>query len=169
MRQLNYLVLCITDSVLQLKNLERNISKLPMKNMTDMMILNQTIEMVENNIQWINRSLETVKVWVNSYVHPTRSPETSTLPTDAVDANGDTDATNSNGDTDNENANGDTDAASANGDTDAANNNENTDDENSERLSDFERDSSSRGSCLAGDVNIIIILISFLCFQLKKT
>ena len=127
--------------------------------MTDMMILNQTIEMVENNIQWINRSLETVKVWVNSYVHPTRSPETSTLPTDAVDANGDTDATN---------ANGDTDAASANGDTDAANNNENTDDENSERLSDFERDSSSRGSCLAGDVNIIIILISFLCFQLKK-
>ena len=150
MRQLNYLVLCITDSVLQLKNLERNISKLPMKNMTDMMILNQTIEMVENNIQWINRSLETVKVWVNSYVHPTRSPETSTLPTDAVDANGDTDAAN------------------ANGDTDAANNNEDTDDENSERLSDFERDSSSRGSCLAGDVNIII-LIFFLCFQLKKT
>ena len=130
-----------------------------MKNMTDMMILNQTIEMVENNIQWINRSLETVKVWVNSYVHPTRSPETSTLPTDAVDANGDTDATN---------ANGDTDAANANGDTDAANNNEDTDDENSERLSDFERDSSSRGSCLAGDVNIII-LIFFLCFQLKKT
>ena len=150
MRQLNYLVLCITDSVLQLKNLERNISKLPMKNMTDMMILNQTIEMVENNIQWINRSLETVKVWVNSYVHPTRSPETSTLPTDAVDANGDTDAAN------------------ANGDTDAANNNEDTDAENSERLSDFERDSSSRGSCLAGDVNIII-LIFFLCFQLKKT
>ena len=130
-----------------------------MKNMTDMMILNQTIEMVENNIQWINRSLETVKVWVNSYVHPTRSPDTSTLPTDAVDANGDTDATN---------ANGDTDAASANGDTDAANNNENTDDENSERISDFERDSSSRGSCLAGDVNIII-LIFFLCLQLKKT
>ena len=130
-----------------------------MKNMTDMMILNQTIEMVENNIQWINRSLETVKVWVNSYVHPTRSPDTSTLPTDAVDANGDTDATN---------ANGDTDAANANGDTDAANNNENTDDENSERISDFERDSSSRGSCLAGDVNIII-LIFFLCFQLKKT
>ena len=134
-----------------------------MKNMTDMMILNQTIEMVENNIQWINRSLETVKVWVNSYVHPTRSPETSTLPTGlslvVEDANGDTDAAN---------ANGDTDAASANGDTDAANNNENTDDENSERLSDFERDSSSRGSCLAGDVNIII-LIFFLCFQLKKT
>ena len=133
-----------------------------MKNMTDMMILNQTIEMVENNIQWINRSLETVKVWVNSYVHPTRSPETSTLPTGlslvVEDANGDTDAAN---------ANGDTDAASANGDTDAANNNENTDDENSERLSDFERDSSSRGSCLAGDVNIII-LIFFLCFQLKK-
>ena len=139
-----------------------------MKNMTDMMILNQTIEMVENNIQWINRSLETVKVWVNSYVHPTRSPETSTLPTDSVDANGDTDATNANGNTDNENANGDTDAASANGDTDAANNNENTDDENSERLSDFERDSKSRGSCLAGDVNIII-LIFFLGFQLKKT
>ena len=143
-----------------------------MKNMTDMMILNQTIEMVENNIQWINRSLETVKVWVNSYVHPTRSPETSTLPTGlslvVEDANGDADATNANGDTDNENANGDTDAASANGDTDAANNNENTDDENSERLSDFERDSSSRGSCLAGDVNIII-LIFFLCFQLKKT
>ena len=158
MRQLNYLVLCITDSVLQLKNLERNISKLPMKNMTDMMILNQTIEMVENNIQWINRSLETVKVWVNSYVHPTRSPETSTFPMEIpLDANGDTDAAN---------ANGDTDAASANGDTDAANNNENTDDENSERLSDFERDSSSRGSCLAGDVNIII-LIFFLCFQLK--
>ena len=151
-----------------------------MKNMTDMMILNQTIEMVENNIQWINRSLETVKLWVNSYVHPTRSPETSTLPTGlslvVEDANGDADATNANGDTDNENANGDTDAAnangdtdaaSANGDTDAANNNENTDDENSERLSDFERDSSSRGSCLAGDV-IIIILIFFLCFQLKK-
>ena len=140
--------------------------------MTDMMILNQTIEMVENNIQWINRSLETVKVWVNSYVHPTRSPETSTLPTGlslvVEDANGDADATNANGDTDNENANGDTDAASANGDTDADNNNENTDDENSERLSDFERDSSSRGSCLAGDVNIII-LIFFLCFQLKKT
>ena len=152
-----------------------------MKNMTDMMILNQTIEMVENNIQWINRSLETVKVWVNSYVHPTRSPETSTLPTglslvvedangdtDAASANGDTDAANANGDTDAASANGDTDAASANGDTDAANNNENTDDENSERLSDFERDSSSRGSCLAGDVNIII-LIFFLCFQLKKT
>ena len=124
-----------------------------MKNMTDMMILNQTIEMVENNIQWINRSLETVKVWVNSYVHPTRSPETSTLPTGLSLVV--------------EDANGDTDAASANGDTDAANNNENTDDENSERLSDFERDSSSRGSCLAGDVNIII-LIFFLCFQLKK-
>ena len=143
-----------------------------MKNMTDMMILNQTIEMVENNIQWINRSLETVKVWVNSYVHPTRSPETSTLPTGlslvVEDANGDADATNANGDTDNENANGDTDAASANGDTDAANNNENTDDENSERLSDFERDSSSRGSCLDGDVNIII-LIFFFCFQLKET
>ena len=142
-----------------------------MKNMTDMMILNQTIEMVENNIQWINRSLETVKVWVNSYVHPTRSPETSTLPTGlslvVEDANGDTDAASANGDTDAANANGDTDAASANGDTDAANNNENTDDENSERLSDFERDSSSRGSCLAGDVNIII-LIFFLCFQLKK-
>ena len=140
--------------------------------MTDMMILNQTIEMVENNIQWINRSLETVKVWVNSYVHPTRSPETSTLPTGlslvVEDANGDTDAANANGDTDAASANGDTDAASANGDTDAANNNENTDDENSERLSDFERDSSSRGSCLAGDVNIII-LIFFLCFQLKKT
>ena len=153
--------MCITDSLLQLKNLERNISKLPMKNMTDMMILNQTIEMVENNIQWINRSLETVKVLVKSYVHPTRSPETSTLPTGlslvVEDANGDTDAAS---------ANGDTDAASANGDTDAANNNENTDDENSERLSDFERDSSSRGSCLAGDVNIII-LIFFLCFQLK--
>ena len=133
-----------------------------MKNMTDMMILNQTIEMVENNIQWINRSLETVKVWVNSYVHPTRSPETSTLPTGlslvVEDANGDADATNANGDTDNENANGDTDAASANGDTDAANNNENTDDENSERLSDFERDSSSRGSCLIGDINIIILI-----------
>ena len=143
-----------------------------MKNMTDMMILNQTIEMVENNIQWINRSLETVKVWVKSYVHPTRSPETSTLPTGlslvVEDANGDTDAASANGDTDAANANGDTDAASANGDTDAANNNENTDDENSERLSDFERDSSSRGSCLAGDVNIII-LIFFLCFQLKKT
>ena len=143
-----------------------------MKNMTDMMILNQTIEMVENNIQWINRSLETVKVWVNSYVHPTRSPETSTLPTGlslvVEDANGDTDAASANGDTDAANANGDTDAASANGDTDAASNNENTDDENSERLSDFERDSSSRGSCLAGDVNIII-LIFFLCFQLKKT
>ena len=140
--------------------------------MTDMMILNQTIEMVENNIQWINRSLETVKVWVNSYVHPTRSPETSTLPTGlslvVEDANGDTDAASANGDTDAANANGDTDAASANGDTDAASNNENTDDENSERLSDFERDSSSRGSCLAGDVNIII-LIFFLCFQLKKT
>ena len=143
-----------------------------MKNMTDMMILNQTIEMVENNIQWINRSLETVKVWVNSYVHPTRSPETSTLPTGlslvVEDANGDTDAASANGDTDAASTNGDTDAASANGDTDAANNNENTDDENSERLSDFERDSSSRGSCLAGDVNIII-LIFFLCFQLKKT
>ena len=140
-----------------------------MKNMTDMMILNQTIEMVENNIQWINRSLETVKVWVNSYVHPTRSPETSTLPIEIpLDANGDTDATNANGDTDAASANEDTDAASANGDTDAANNNENTDDENSERLSDFERDSSSRGSCLAGDINIII-LIFFLCFQLKKS
>ena len=89
-----------------------------MKNMTDMMILNQTIEMVENNIQWINRSLETVKVWVNSYVHPTRSPDTSTLPTDAVDANGDTDATNANGDTDAANANGDTDDENANGDSD---------------------------------------------------